>query len=76
MSDCSVFDALKIEDSDISWVCEVLSLPAIAFSGSDGQDPRLTVLKSLDTLDVEACPGSGKTTLLVAKLAILARKWT
>ena len=30
----------------------------------------------MDTLDVEACPGSGKTTLLVAKLAILARKWT
>lgn len=76
MSDCAVFEALKIEDSDISWVCEVLSLPAIAFGGSDGKDPRLTVLKSLDMLDVEACPGSGKTTLLVAKLAILARKWT
>ena len=30
----------------------------------------------METLDLEACPGSGKTTLLVAKLAILARKWT
>ena len=28
------------------------------------------------TRDIQACPGSGKTTLLVAKLAILARKWT
>jgi hypothetical protein len=27
-------------------------------------------------MDVAACPGSGKTTLLVAKLAILASKWT
>ena len=75
MSDCGAFDLPEFEESAIPWVCEVLALPAIAFSGADGQDPRLTVLKSLNTLDVEACPGSGKTTLLVAKLAILARKW-
>lgn len=75
MTDCSAFELPEIEDSAIPWVCEVLGLPAIAFSGADGQDPRLPVLKSLNTLDVEACPGSGKTTLLVAKLAILARKW-
>ena len=65
----------EFDDSVVPWVCEVLALPAIAFSGPDGQDPRLPVLKSLNTLDVEACPGSGKTTLLVAKLAILARNW-
>ena len=75
MTDCGAFELPEFEDSAIPWVCEVLALPAIAFSGADGQDPRLTVLKSLNTLDVEACPGSGKTTLLVAKLAILARKW-
>ena len=68
--------APAIDDSDIPWVCELLGLPATAFSGTDGADPRLPVLRSMETLDLEACPGSGKTTLLVAKLAILARKWT
>ena len=65
-----------IDDADIAWVCELLGLPATAFSGADGNDPRQQVLRSMKTLDIEACPGSGKTTLLVAKLAILARKWT
>ena len=65
-----------IEDADIAWVCELLGLPATAFSGPDGNDPRLRVIRSMDTVDVEACPGSGKTTLLVAKLAILGQKWT
>lgn len=32
-------------------------------------------MRSLSSLDIEACPGSGKTTLLVAKLAILANRW-
>ncbi len=70
------FEPPEIADADIGWVCSVLGLPPMAFSGSDGKDPRLPVLKSAETLDVEACPGSGKTTLLVAKLAILARHWT
>lgn len=65
----------EISDDDVSWVCELLGLPATAFSGVDGTDPRLGVLKTNTTIDVEACPGSGKTTLLVAKLAILARHW-
>ncbi len=67
---------LGIGDDDIEWVCRVLNLPPTAFSGKNGNDPRLDVIKSLSSLDVEACPGSGKTTLLVAKLAILARHWT
>ena len=54
----------------------MLELTKTAFSGEDGLDPRQEVLKSTAALDVEACPGSGKTTLLVAKLAVLARKWT
>lgn len=65
-----------ISDDDIAWACRVLGLPQTAFAGSEGNDPRLAVIKWLDPLDVEACPGSGKTTLLVAKLAILARHWT
>lgn len=69
------FAAPKIADAAVPWVCGVLGLPATAFSGPDGQDPRLPVLKSLATLDIEACPGSGKTTLLVAKLAILGSQW-
>jgi DNA helicase-2/ATP-dependent DNA helicase PcrA len=66
----------EISDFDVAWACDVLRLPTTAFCGADGLDPRLPVLKSLDTADIEACPGSGKTTLLVAKLAILANHWT
>ncbi len=66
----------EISDEDTAWAAQTLGLPADAFTGPDGADPRLQILKSVATLDVEACPGSGKTTLLVAKLAILARKWT
>lgn len=65
-----------VSDDDLKWVCRVLALDETAFSGPAGTDSRLGVLKSYDTLDVEACPGSGKTTLLVAKLAIAARWWS
>lgn len=75
MSEVQPFVPPKIEDSDIHWVCQLLCLPPDAFSGRDGTDPRQHVVKSMETLDVAACPGSGKTTLLVAKLAILANKW-
>ena len=71
-----MFGVPPVDDRDIQWACEVLGLPATAFHGHDGNDPRAAVLLCNETLDVEACPGSGKTTLLVAKLAILARKWT
>lgn len=76
MAEGSAFTLPVITDGDIEWVCALLGLPATAFAGADGMDPRLEVLKSTASLDIEACPGSGKTTLLVAKLAILARKWT
>jgi len=75
MDDRAAFAVPEIPDAAIPWVCDILGLPATAFSGPDGQDPRLPVLKSLATLDIEACPGSGKTTLLVAKLAILGGQW-
>ena len=64
-----------VTDGDIRWVSSLLGLPGIAFFGHDGTDPRQVVLKSMEPMDVAACPGSGKTTLLVAKLAILAEKW-
>lgn len=65
----------EISVDDVDWVCGVMGLPKHAFTGLDGTDPRLAVLRRTDSVDVEACPGSGKTTLLVAKLAILARRW-
>jgi DNA helicase II / ATP-dependent DNA helicase PcrA len=64
-----------VNDDDIAGACIEMGLPATAFCGLDGKDPRAEVLKRMDTIDIEACPGSGKTTLLVAKLAILANKW-
>ncbi|ACL01773.1 UvrD/REP helicase [Desulfatibacillum aliphaticivorans] len=66
----------EITDADIEWATELLGLPKNAFLGEDGDDPRKEVLKDMTTFDVSACPGSGKTTLLVAKLAILANKWS
>lgn len=65
----------EITSDDIAKVTKLMCLPENAFFGSDGADPRQDVLKSMESMDVEACPGSGKTTLLVAKLAILAEKW-
>lgn len=36
---------------------------------------RSRILRSLETVDVQACPGSGKTTLIAAKLILLSQKW-
>lgn len=59
----------EITDEDIAWVENLLKLRPL-----DAQ--RRAFVRSLTTVDAAACPGSGKTTLVVAKLAILARKWT
>jgi hypothetical protein len=75
MSESSPFNPPEVTDGDIRWVSSLLNLRSDAFCGKDGKDPRKTVLKSMEPMDVAACPGSGKTTLLVAKLAILAEKW-
>ncbi len=61
---------LTVTESDIERVIRLLKLPKDAFDGS-----RSDVLRSMDPMDVAACPGSGKTTLLIAKLSILAEKW-
>lgn len=57
-----------ITDADVDWVIKLMGLEAL-------DEPRRNFLRSMDTVDVAACPGSGKTTLVVAKLAILARHW-
>jgi len=36
---------------------------------------RISVLESMRSIDVQACPGSGKTTLIATKLILLAKKW-
>ncbi len=69
MSDRQPFVVPSIDEEDIDWACRILALPSF-------DEPRRDVLRSMEPLDVEACPGSGKTTLLVAKLAILASKWS
>lgn len=52
---------IEITDEDIKWIQEIM--PEIEFD-----DDRIKALKSLDSVDINACPGSGKTTLLVSKL--------
>jgi DNA helicase-2/ATP-dependent DNA helicase PcrA len=75
MSEEPLYEPLEVTEEDISWATGLLQLPNGAFYGRDATDPRQQVIKSMNTIDVAACPGSGKTTLLVAKLAILAEKW-
>lgn len=59
----------EITNVDIDWVRDFLRLDHL-------DEPRRLFLAARSTLDVSACPGSGKTTLVVAKLAILAKKWS
>lgn len=66
-------DLLKdiiITESDIDWIENVMG-NTIHFDHD-----RREIIKCLDSIDIQAFPGSGKTTLLVAKLAILAKKWS
>ena len=76
MSSNDSFELPKITDHDIRLASQLLGLPTNAFYGTGGDDPRQEAMKSMVSVDVAACPGSGKTTLLVAKLAILAKKWS
>lgn len=57
-----------VDDGDIEWACDLMGLRVL-------DNPRKNFLRSLETVDVAACPGSGKTTLIVAKLAMVARRW-
>lgn len=60
-------DEITITDRDIDWVEGILD-GDIRFDQS-----RRNIIKSLESIDIQAFPGSGKTTILVAKLAILAK---
>lgn len=60
---------IVITDDDIRWVESVMG------GNVHFDKERIDVIKSMDSIDIQAFPGSGKTTVLVAKLAILAQKW-
>lgn len=62
------FKGIVITDDDIDEI--ELLLGNVKF---DTQ--RRDILKSMDSINIQAYPGSGKTTVLIAKLAILAKKW-
>lgn len=57
---------IEVTDEDIDAIEERL--------GKSFDEERRSVLRCMDSCDVQACAGSGKTTTLVAKLAILAMK--
>lgn len=61
---------IQITDEDIQWVEETMG-NKVNFNSA-----RINVIKNMESLDIQAFPGSGKTTILVAKLAILAKKWS
>jgi DNA helicase-2/ATP-dependent DNA helicase PcrA len=65
-----------ITQAEIEWAAALMGLGADGFAPVGGDDSRLRAMMNLETCDYEACPGSGKTTLLVAKLAILAGRWS
>lgn len=61
---------IEITDEDILWAEDIMG-GKIHFDSA-----RADVIKNMESVDIQAFPGSGKTTILVAKLAILAKKWT
>lgn len=61
-----LFDVFS--EDEILRVSEILNL-------RDLDPERLSFIKSLDSIDVSACPGSGKTTLAVAKIILLVQNW-
>ena len=50
-------DIPPISEQEIYDICRQLKLPEKAFHGEDGTDPRQEVIKSMETLDIEACLG-------------------
>lgn len=59
---------IEITDEDVTWVESIMGF---RFDGN-----RSDIIKNLESIDIQAFPGSGKTTILIAKLAILAKKWS
>lgn len=65
----NMLQEINISGEDIAYAEKIL-LP----EGQHFCPQRVTFIKRLDTLDLQAVPGSGKTTALLAKLLILERK--
>ncbi|MBP0614246.1 UvrD-helicase domain-containing protein [Jiella mangrovi] len=65
-----------IREEDVPWAAALMGLGEDGFAPVNSDSSRLEAMLRLDTVDFEACPGSGKTTLLVAKLAVLAMRWS
>lgn len=58
-----------ISDEEIKYA-EGILLP----EGQKFDEERRSIIKSMNSCSIEACPGSGKTTVLLAKLIILANR--
>jgi hypothetical protein len=63
-----------ISDDDIAFLERHEGLTFTANTAVPKADRKL-LLKTIKSIDVQACPGSGKTTLIAAKLMLLAQKW-
>lgn len=63
-----MFAMIDVNDLDIAYAERILLKEGQTFD-----DERMTFIKDLTTLDLQAVPGSGKTTVLLAKLLILER---
>src|SRR5690606_27565220 len=61
----------------LSNIISIENISALAHSEnlSFDDEERISILRSMRSIDVQACPGSGKTTLIAAKLILLANKW-
>lgn len=59
---------IDISDEDIRYA------EGIFLDGKSFNAERISVIKCMESRDIQACPGSGKTTTLLAKLAIIAKK--
>ncbi|WP_442846742.1 UvrD-helicase domain-containing protein [Leeuwenhoekiella sp. H156] len=60
---------LSITKEDILYAEKILLA-----NGQSFDNERITFIKNLNTIDLQAVPGSGKTTALLAKLLILEKK--
>jgi DNA helicase II / ATP-dependent DNA helicase PcrA len=60
---------INITDDDIDKAQRILLKEGETFD-----EERRTVIKCIESKDVQACPGSGKTTALLAKLLIISNK--
>ncbi len=63
-----MYAMINITDADITYAERILLGENQHFDAE-----RITFIKNLETIDLQAVPGSGKTTALLAKLLILEK---